>query len=90
MDTEIKDILMMLLEKTSNIETDMKDVKERLTSVETRLTSVETKLENKIEPKLQAILENQTDLIKQNKRFDEIDEKIDTMQTDIFVLKNAN
>lgn len=59
MDNETKDILMMLLEKVDNIGTDIKDLK----NVKTEVRDVKLSIENNIKPILQAILENQTEVI---------------------------
>ncbi len=89
MDIETKEILTLILDKLDNMDTKIDNLETKVDKLDVRLSNVEVKLENEIDPKLQLLYENQISIIDQNKRFNEIDEKIEVMQTDIFVLKNA-
>lgn len=77
MDNETKDILMMLMEKIDN----------GFNKLSNRMDKLEFANENDIKPTLQAILENQTEVINQKTHISEVENKVDETQDDISVLK---
>ena len=77
MDNETKDILMKLMEKMYN----------GFNKLDNRMAKLELTNENEIKPTLQAILENQTEVINQKAHITEVENKVDEVKDDVDVLK---
>ena len=79
---DIFDMLTVLIERTGRIG----DIEKKM---DNGFRDIKLSLENDIKPTLQAVLENQTEVINQKSHISKVETKIDEAQDDISVLKLA-
>ena len=79
---DILDMLQVILERTERID-------KAVAKIENDNRDINIKLETKIEPKLQAVLENQTEVINQKSHITKVETKVDDVKEDVDVLKFA-
>ena len=85
-----KDILEMLtavLARTEIINSKLAQHDKRFDKLDKRVSAVQLSLENEIKPDLQAIRENQTEVINQKAHITEVENKVDEVKDDVDVLK---
>ena len=79
---DIFDMLTVLIERTGRIG----DIEKKM---DNGFRDIKLSLENDIKPTLQAVLENQTEVINQKAHISEVETKVDEAQDDISALKLA-
>ena len=96
---DIMDMLTVLVDRTNRINELEKKIDSRFDQMQTEMENVKTemkehfreidvKLETKVEPTLQLILENQTEVINQKSHITEVETKLDEVKHDVDLLKN--
>lgn len=83
---DIMDMLTVLVERTGRIGEEMKD---GFQAINERLTALEIKQETKIEPTLQLILENQTEVINQKSTITVVESKQEELKDRVDVIEYA-
>lgn len=73
MDEEMKDYFNLFLEKFENIN-------KRFDEINDHFREIDVKLENKIEPKLQLLLENQGSVADNSKKIAEVEQRQDELE----------
>ena len=86
---DVLDMLTAILERTEQINNKLTQHDTRFDKIDDRVKKLDIKLENNIKPDLQAIRENQIEVINQKSHISKVETKIDEAQDDISVLKLA-
>ena len=86
---DVLDMLTAILERTEQINNKLTQHDTRFDKIDDRVKKLDIKLENNIKPDLQAIRENQIEVINQKSHISKVETKIDVAHHDISVLKLA-
>lgn len=91
MDQELKDMLTAILARTERLDDKFKSLSKQTTdsfnNLDKRVAKVQLSLENEIKPDLQAIRENQTEVINQKAHITKVETKVYEVKDDVDVLK---
>ena len=86
---DIMDMLTVLVERTGTLNNEVKEIKQDQTEIKNHLREIDVKLETKIEPTLQLILENQSEVIKEKSHITVVESKQEELKDRVDVIEYA-
>ncbi len=89
MDNETKEVLQLILEKVSSLDSKVSSLEKGQQKLIQDVNAINLNLENIIEPKLQLIYENQVNVIENEKVLKLQNKRIEKLETDVSALQYA-